>query len=354
MHLSHTALTPAPGRTGLGVPGSSKRPTAFPPTLLAAAEAARAAHPLPDVNQYLERNLGLFNERKAIGILRSVRKTLEELDRRAGMEDSVMWKAPEDKAREDGRERARRAFRGGDADPEDDFGVDVAAERKAEDRRGKGLEYDRGVSGVVVDQDSDDDEAKRDQEEEQEWLAFDVRPSQLFLHLSSLRADPNQSLSGACPTCAHARLPPHDVQVRPPLLPARCSSDHLLAHLVHPATASGAGASTTTRPTSPRHARAKTSRITEQSEHPSQSVQRRSPHLHPGLAPELFDVFVDWLTSPLIRVADQLASPRVGRGAPSSLSSPSPLHSESSGVPLPTCIHPESSHHTNMSVPSHS
>ncbi|KAL8279948.1 hypothetical protein RQP46_007529 [Phenoliferia psychrophenolica] len=176
------------GRTGLGVPGSSKSSSAFPPSVLAAAEAARAANPLPDINLYLSRNLGLFNERKAFGILRSVRKTLEELDRRAGIEDSVMWKAPEDQVRDERRDRAKRAFRGGDVDPDEDWGVDVKGEREEQDR-GRGLDYEKGLSGVVVDEDGDGeegDEAKLDREEEAEWLAFDS-PVRLALTLAYLR-----------------------------------------------------------------------------------------------------------------------------------------------------------------------
>ena len=87
-----------------------------------------------------------------------------------------MWKAPEDRERDERTERKKRAFKGGDVDPEEEWGVDIKAEREEEDRRG-GLEYEKGLSAVVVDDDEEKEgaEAKLDREEEAEWLAFDVR-----------------------------------------------------------------------------------------------------------------------------------------------------------------------------------
>lgn len=107
-----------------------------------------------------------------------------------------MWKAPADAVRDERKARARRAFRGGDADLDEDFGVDVVGERAALERSAKrgGLEYETGVSAVVVD--DEDDEDKADREEEEEWLGFDV--SLPFFQLLSRRGADRRTCSREC------------------------------------------------------------------------------------------------------------------------------------------------------------
>lgn len=104
-----------------------------------------------------------------------MKKTLEELDRKNGIEDSVMWKSPEDFEMEEKRERSRKRFRGEEFDD-----VDVTGEREI---------GAKGFSNYVVELDEEDDEVvekdghgdlelmrikERDKEEEEEWLSFDV------------------------------------------------------------------------------------------------------------------------------------------------------------------------------------
>ncbi|KAM0749700.1 hypothetical protein T439DRAFT_381272 [Meredithblackwellia eburnea MCA 4105] len=176
------------GRLGLGIP-NPKQSRKLTPAQIAAAQESAASQPLPDVHLYLERNRGSFDERKAQGVLRSVRKTLEELDRRNGIEDSIMWKAPEDAIKLEKKMRARRAYLGGDADPDADFGVDVAAEREDEDLRKKNkgsLAYETGLSETVVDEE-DDEKTKENLDEEAEWLSMETS-IRLALTLAYLRA----------------------------------------------------------------------------------------------------------------------------------------------------------------------
>lgn len=90
-------------------------------------------------------------------------------------------------------ERRRRAFLRGDADFDEELGVDVADERKREDeRKGKGeLRYAKGLSGTVVDdpeEEGESAEAEQAKAEEAEWFALDV-PTRLGLMLAYLRRE---------------------------------------------------------------------------------------------------------------------------------------------------------------------
>jgi hypothetical protein len=67
---------------------------------------------------YLERHRSEFDERKAEGILRGARRTLEELDRRAGIETSVMWLEPKEYEKE--IRRKAHALRMGERLEDDD------------------------------------------------------------------------------------------------------------------------------------------------------------------------------------------------------------------------------------------
>lgn len=197
------------------LPPPSKRPR-FTPSATELATAA--ALPIPSTSDYQARNRSELSDRKAYGTLRSVRRTCEELDRRVDIVDSYRWRELEDPVALARKERSRRAFLRGDADPDEDLGVDVRDARQALDRK-DGLDYERGLSGVVVDQGEDDEadsalveEAKRD---EDEWFAQDV--SVPFVRILA-----DSSSAGADATGADADVSAGDVLVR--ALPA-CELD---------------------------------------------------------------------------------------------------------------------------------
>lgn len=188
--------------------------TSHDPSLPAFDASSSASDPLPDLQGYLARIKSSMDERRAYGLLRSLRRTCEELDRRAGIEDSPMWRDPEEEERERVRVRNRKLFDRIDtelASDDDDgagpggaqqaragesFGTTAAAAAAARDGKvGRGeLSYAIGLSDTVVDGPDDppspavaapvspstsaaavrgnpDAEAE---EEEAEWFSFDV------------------------------------------------------------------------------------------------------------------------------------------------------------------------------------
>ncbi|BGP16211.1 hypothetical protein JCM10213v2_004209 [Rhodosporidiobolus nylandii] len=183
------------GRTGLGIP--QPRPARIPPSLLPLDSSTT---PLPDLEGYLSHLKSSMDARRAYGVLRSARRTLEELDRRNGVEDSCMWRDPEEESREKERFERRKLF-----DRVDDE-LDSDDERKAgrEDGKAKGgkkgkgkggLEYEQGMSGTVVDLEEERGMGK--DEEEEEWMAMDVQ-TRLGLTLTYLRTKYNYCLWCGC------------------------------------------------------------------------------------------------------------------------------------------------------------
>lgn len=147
-----------------------------------------------------------------------MRRTCEELDRRSGIEDSVLWKAPEDAEKLARRERVRRAYLRGDADPDADLGVDVEGERREEDERRRvgALGYANGLSQVVVDEDEDDEGEKKsaDQmQEEADWLAQDVSLASSCFPGCEL-TDVCSLFAGSKSTGVHVGVPSQQVLVR--------------------------------------------------------------------------------------------------------------------------------------------
>ncbi|ORY81764.1 hypothetical protein BCR35DRAFT_352273 [Leucosporidium creatinivorum] len=156
-------------RTGLGVPSTKKKPYLPPPSSTTANPASQEA--------YLTSLKSTIDARRAFGLFKSLRRTGEELDLRAGVEGNVMWRDEEAEAREEERKIKRRRLEGlGDDD-----------EEVGESRRGRGrggLAYEEGLSSTVVDASDEEDEAAK--EEEDEWFASDI-PTRLALAQAYLR-----------------------------------------------------------------------------------------------------------------------------------------------------------------------
>ncbi|GAA5937541.1 hypothetical protein JCM3775_001263 [Rhodotorula graminis] len=205
-------------RTGLGVPQASRlKPyLSIPSSSIGITSTAANADPstLPDLAGYLSHLKSSVDERRAHGILRALRRTCEELDRRAGETESYMWRDPDEEEREADKKRRRKVFDRIDQELESDEekGAVFGESKSGTEGRGE-LAYERGTSGVVVelegDDDDDDDEqekeraeeaeekvarerrtaaqAKQDEEDEAaEWFEMDVR-SRLALMLTYLR-----------------------------------------------------------------------------------------------------------------------------------------------------------------------
>ncbi|KWU41945.1 hypothetical protein RHOSPDRAFT_36508 [Rhodotorula sp. JG-1b] len=152
-------------RTGLGVPQAKRFRTYFSSSSSTDAagnlDTSTAGDPLPDLQGYLARVKSSMDERRAYGLLRSLRRTCEELDRRAGIEDSPMWRDPDEEEREQQRVRNRKMFDRIDTELDSDDERKVTADSiKAEAKKaGRGeLAYEIGTSETVVDSDSDSDE----------------------------------------------------------------------------------------------------------------------------------------------------------------------------------------------------
>lgn len=129
------------------------------------------------LSAYLASVKSTVNDRKVHGYLRSLRRTCEELDRRAGIEESIMWRDPDEESRQEDKAFRRRAFLRGDADYDAELGVDVEAERAREDDmpRRTALSYEQGLSETVIDNpEEDENEAQRVKAEQEEWFSMDV------------------------------------------------------------------------------------------------------------------------------------------------------------------------------------
>ncbi|BGP24676.1 coiled-coil domain-containing protein 75-like protein [Rhodotorula toruloides] len=212
------------GRTGLGVP-QPKRFLPYlsaPPSSSSASTSAQDAHyaslPLPDLEGYLSRLRSSMDDRRAFGLLRSARRTCEELDRRAGIEDSPMWRDPDEVEREEQRRNRRRLFERVDKEVESDeedakkgeslFGAKEDEPPKGKTGRGD-LAYETGVSATVVETEEEEAESAAKQqvpagertaldvEEEAEWFSYDVR-TRLALTLTYLRNKYNYCLWCGC------------------------------------------------------------------------------------------------------------------------------------------------------------
>ncbi|GAA5840287.1 hypothetical protein JCM9279_002336 [Rhodotorula babjevae] len=203
-------------RTGLGVPPASRlKPYLSVPTSSGGSSSAANADPstLPDLAGYLSHLKSSVDERRAHGILRALRRTCEELDRRAGETESYMWRDPDEEEREADKKRRRKVFDRIDQELESDEEKGTVFGETKSGKEGRGeLAYERGTSGTVVDIEEDDDDddgkeaneraedeetaaqprrtaaqVKQDEEDEAaEWFEMDVR-SRLALMLTYLR-----------------------------------------------------------------------------------------------------------------------------------------------------------------------
>ncbi|GAA97944.1 uncharacterized protein L969DRAFT_52665 [Mixia osmundae IAM 14324] len=91
------------GRSGIGTQTAAAKRLKLDPRKIPPLDEIRHS------SSYLARHRDGFDERKSEGILRKARRTLEELDRRAGTQDNVLWISPEDDAvREERRIRNAR------------------------------------------------------------------------------------------------------------------------------------------------------------------------------------------------------------------------------------------------------
>lgn len=198
-------------RTGLGVPQASRlKPYLSVPTSSGGSTSAANADPstLPDLAGYLSHLKSSVDERRAHGILRALRRTCEELDRRAGETESFMWRDPDEEEREADKKRRRKVFDRIDQELESEEEKAAVFGESKSGREGRGeLAYERGTSGTVVDieeDDEDEDEQEKeraeaeeetaarqrraaaqvkqdDEDEAAEWFEMDVRPSFLSL-----------------------------------------------------------------------------------------------------------------------------------------------------------------------------
>lgn len=164
--LSSTDLDRSvPARTGLGVPQAKRFRTYFSASSNdgSSFDNSSASDPLPDLQGYLARVKSSMDERRAFGLLRSLRRTCEELDRRAGIEDSPMWRDPDEEEREQARVRSRKIYDRIDTELDSDDerkNVVDSADKAGRGKAGRGeLAYEIGTSGTVVElEDEDDDE----------------------------------------------------------------------------------------------------------------------------------------------------------------------------------------------------
>ncbi|GAA6040911.1 hypothetical protein JCM8097_003183 [Rhodosporidiobolus ruineniae] len=205
-------------RTGLGVP-QAKRPRTTASSL---PGLDTSTTPLPDLEGYLTHLKSTMDAKRAWGLLRSARRTCEELDRRAGIEDSPMWRDPEEEARETETRERRRLFDRVDKELDSDDERKVgerekkAAEAAAKRKEGRGgLAYETGLSATVVDDEDDDDEADEGENEaggqggdgdglaaahtvdEDDWFSTDVQ-TRLGLTLAYLRTKYHYCLWCGC------------------------------------------------------------------------------------------------------------------------------------------------------------
>lgn len=175
-----------PGKLGLGVPGTSapKRPTPLSHLAGAFSSLAASASAPSSATEFLEHSRSRFSGRKVEGALRRARRTCEELDRRIGMEENVMWTDPEEEAKEVDR-RIRRRLDDGEALVLDDAGnepIGVGRQSRLAKLAGKEKGYSRTVVEV------DEEEAAKASEERETWFLLDA-PTRLALLLDYLRTE---------------------------------------------------------------------------------------------------------------------------------------------------------------------
>lgn len=201
------------GRTGLGIPQKPSPSVVIPrPSFSGGVDSTSTissidSTPLPSLSSFLSHIRSTIDSKRAFGILKSCRRTLEELDRRQGIEENVMWFDPEELERQEREFKNKRLFEQLDEEVESEEEQEEGDDRKLEKRREKSeLDYLRGRSDTVVD-DPEDEELKREQEEfekekerkeqrireqglkkeeKEEWFAMDVS-TRLALTLSYLR-----------------------------------------------------------------------------------------------------------------------------------------------------------------------
>ncbi|GAA5984462.1 hypothetical protein JCM5350_003369 [Sporobolomyces pararoseus] len=201
------------GRTGLGIPQKPSPSVVIPrPSFSGGVDSTSTissidSTPLPSLSSFLSHIRSTIDSKRAFGILKSCRRTLEELDRRQGIEENVMWFDPEELERQEREFKNKRLFEQLDEEVESEEEKEEGDDRKLEKRREKSeLDYLRGRSDTVVD-DPEDEELKREQEEfekekerkeqrireqglkkeeKEEWFAMDVS-TRLALTLSYLR-----------------------------------------------------------------------------------------------------------------------------------------------------------------------
>ncbi|GAA5925193.1 Cmg1p [Sporobolomyces koalae] len=207
------------GRTGLGI-AQPVKPRVIPST--ASTEATGGIHsidstPLPDLDRFLTHVRATIDSKRAFGILKSLRRTLEELDRRNGVDENPMWHDPDDHGSdpEVNEFRNKRLFARLDKEIEASSDDDDENEGQGGTRRdGRGqeqrreqseLDYLRGKSDTVVDNEEEEQERERQleqqrqleraerkaargslEQEQAEWFAFDIS-TRLALTLSYLR-----------------------------------------------------------------------------------------------------------------------------------------------------------------------
>lgn len=196
-----------PGRSGLGVPGTAGPSRPSPLAHLAGAFSAfpSASSDLSSTEDtrtaYLETARSRFDERKASSALRKARRTLEELDRREGVEESVMWLDPDVEAAEENR-RLRRKMESGDAldvGVDDGVGEAVGVGRNSRLARLDGLSGDWSKTVVDTDLDvdaregpgdgagQDPEEREKARKQKESWMGLDA-PTRLALTLDYLRS----------------------------------------------------------------------------------------------------------------------------------------------------------------------
>ncbi|GAA5959225.1 hypothetical protein JCM3765_005113 [Sporobolomyces pararoseus] len=199
------------GRTGLGIPQkpspSVPRPTFSSTPGDSTSISSIDSTPLPSLSSFLSHIRETIDSKRAFGILKSCRRTLEELDRRQGIEENVMWFDPDELERQEREFRNKRLFEQLDQEVESEEEKEEGEDRNVEKRREKSeLDYLRGRSDTVVD-DPEDEELRREREdlekekerkeqkikeqglkkeEKEEWFAMDVS-TRLALTLSYLR-----------------------------------------------------------------------------------------------------------------------------------------------------------------------
>ena len=171
------------GRTGLGVP-SSRPTTKLAPEVIAAA----AALPLPSTDSFLTRMRSSVDDRRAFGLLKSARRTCEELDRRAGVEDSAMWRDPEERDADERRAKRRKV----DDRAEEGEEADELLEGTRPRRKGA-LGYETGLSATVVDDGEEDEDAKAARDEEDDWFSMDASHTHTLLDWALLVPAANPS-----------------------------------------------------------------------------------------------------------------------------------------------------------------